>query len=76
MAQQSLVITLVDFKLQPQIHHTLCLTEMKAGGARDFKEVLDNALSDIDQACQAVIHKPVTNKILASLKTQCQTDTL
>ena len=60
----------------PDSSYTLCLTEMKAGGARDFKEVLDNALSHIDQACQAVIHKPVTNKILASLKTPCQTDTL
>ena len=49
---------------------------MKAGGARDFKVVLDNTLSDIDQACQAAIHKSVTNKILASLKTLCQTDIL
>ena len=52
----------------PDSSYTLCLTEMKAGGARDFKEVLDNALSDMDQACQAVIHKPIANKILASLK--------
>ena len=35
----------------------LCLTEMKAGGAKNFKEVLEQALSDIDAAtCCAVGH--------------------
>ena len=32
----------------PDSSYTLCLTEMKAGAARDFKEVLDNALADIE----------------------------
>ena len=53
--------------------YTLCLTEMKAGGAKDFKEVLEQALSDTEVAYCAVghlgeHHVSKANKILASLK--------
>lgn len=53
--------------------YTLCLAEMKAGGAKDFKEVLKQALSDIEAACCAVGHPgdhciSKAKEILASLK--------
>ena len=50
--------------------YTLCLTTMKAGGAADFKELLVNALSDIDSTCQAVGNSTVdiSKHILASIK--------
>lgn len=50
--------------------YTLCLAEMKAGGARDFKEVFEQALSDIEAACCAVEQHHVSKgkEILASLK--------
>ena len=34
--------------------YTLCLSDMKAGGAKDFLQVLQQALSDIDAACHAM----------------------
>ena len=53
----------------PNSSYTLCLTEMKAGGARDFKEILENALADIDSVCKAVPSQTgAANKILVSLK--------
>ena len=52
--------------------YTLCLAEMKAGGAKDFKEVLKQALSDIEAACCAVGHPgdrvSKAKEILASIK--------
>ena len=33
--------------------YTLCISDMKAGGASDFKEILEQALSDIKAACDA-----------------------
>ena len=54
----------------PDSCYTLCLTSMKAGGASDFKEILVNALSDINRTCQAVGKNgtDMSNRILASIK--------
>ena len=53
----------------PNSSYTLCLTAMKAGGAKDFKEVLENALADIDSVYQAVPGQTsAANKTLVSLK--------
>ena len=50
--------------------YTLCLTTMKAGGASDFKELLDSALSDVNDTCQAVTASgsDLSKQILASIK--------
>ena len=54
---------------------TLCLAEMKAGVAKDFHDILEQALSDIETACCAVIALQQSDanvsrfkQILASLK--------
>lgn len=54
----------------PDSCYTLCLTSMKAGGASDFKELLVNALSDINSTCQAVGKDgtEISNHILVSIK--------
>ena len=54
----------------PDSCYSLCLTSMKAGGASDFKEILVNALSDINRTCQAVGKNgtDMSNRILASIK--------
>ena len=53
--------------------YTLCLTEMKAGGAKDFKHILERSLSDIEAAYRAVNQPNDQNnskakQILASIK--------
>ena len=52
--------------------YTLCISDMKAGGASDFKEILEQALSDIKAACDATEKHDVgaskAKKILASIK--------
>lgn len=50
--------------------YTLSLTTMKAGGASDFKELLVNALSDVNSTCQTVKQTAadISKKILASIK--------
>ena len=55
--------------------YTLCLAEMKAGGAKDFQEILEQALSDIEAACCAVTVQQQSDydvskakQILASVK--------
>ena len=58
--------------------YTLCLTEMKAGSAQDFKILLERAISDVDMACCRATKDATTlvkaNQILASIKkTPCLT---
>ena len=61
----------------PNSSYTLCLTEMKAGGTKDFREVLENALADIDSIYQAVPGQlSAANFGFPQKKTPCQTDTL
>ena len=52
--------------------YTLCLTEMKAGSAKDFKILLERALSDVDIACCRATKDATTlvkaKQILASIK--------
>lgn len=55
----------------PDSCYSICLSDMKAGGAMDFKDLLRNALSDIHSSCQAVgnmDHSDVTKRVLLSLK--------
>ena len=52
--------------------YTLCISDMKAGGANDFKELLEQALSDINAVCNTIENCDASpskaKKILASIK--------
>ena len=50
--------------------YTLCISDMKAGGVKDFKEILEKALSDIEAVCNTVenCNTSKARKFLASIK--------
>ena len=52
--------------------YTLCISDMKAGGANDFKELLEQALSDINAVCNTIENCDASpskaKEILASIK--------
>ena len=52
----------------PNSCYTLYLMTMKAGSAEDFKELLTNALSDVDKTYQASGKDGVSKRILSSIK--------
>ena len=54
--------------------YTLCISDMKAGGAKDFKEILEQALCDVEAVCNTIKGQcqdtgaSKAKKILASIK--------